>query len=208
MAEPRRPPHAPPAPQLLLPYRQASVGPISHSVHELRRTFPVSHDEDRVVHLAACDSKRSTAIVSVGAMNRTLDFAGTDMVLMCEEGSDATAIDCEELSRSLSFQSGEGPSSRLSGFTFTNGQGFYGGAVYCVGSSPTIANCVFEGNSASVTGGAMLIVANSSPVAINCVFDGNSAHDLSGSGSVRLLVCERRLQRCALQVQELGRLEA
>lgn len=75
------------------------------------------------------------------------------MVLMSEERPDATAIDCEELSRAIYFQSGEGPSSRLFGFTSANGQDFYGGAVYCVGSSPAIANCVFERNSASQSPG-------------------------------------------------------
>ena len=159
--------------------------------------FPAQGVTHRVDHAGGGDyltiqegisaaSEGDTVLVApgtyTGAMNRTLDFAGTNVMLMSEEGPDATTIDCEALSRAIYFQSGEGPSSHLFGFTITNGQDFYGGAVYCVGSSPTIANCVFEGNSASVTGGAMLIVANSSPAVINCVFDGNSAHDLSGSG--------------------------
>ena len=117
-----------------------------------------------------------------GAMNRELDFGGANMVLVSEEGPEATTIDCEGLSRAIYFQSGEGPSSRLFGFTITNGQDSYGGAVHCVGSSPTIANCVFEENTAYLTGGAMLLVASSSPTVTNCVFEGNSAHDLSGSG--------------------------
>ncbi|MFH1689208.1 MAG: FlgD immunoglobulin-like domain containing protein [Candidatus Eisenbacteria bacterium] len=117
-----------------------------------------------------------------GALNRALNFAGTNMVLMSEGGPDATTIDCEELSRCISFQSGEGPSSWFFGFTVTNGLDFYGGAIRCVGSSPTIANCVFSENTANLSGGAMLMVANSSPIVTNCVFNENSAHDLSGSG--------------------------
>jgi predicted outer membrane repeat protein len=104
------------------------------------------------------------------------------MVLMSEGGPAVTTIDCEGLSRCIHFQSGEGPSSWFFGFTVVNGLNFYGGAVYCVASSPTIANCVFAENTANLSGGAMLIVANSSPIVTNCVFDGNYAHDLSGSG--------------------------
>ena len=118
----------------------------------------------------------------VGPLNTDLDPAGVNISIISEEGAEATIIDCGGLSRGISYESGEGPTSRLMGFTIRNGQQFYGGAVYCVNSSPTIANCVFEDNVASQSGGAMLIVSNSSPTVTNCRFEGNHAMDVSGSG--------------------------
>jgi hypothetical protein len=117
-----------------------------------------------------------------GAMNRALDFAGKDLALISESGPQSTVIDCEGESRGVLFQSGEGPSALFAGFTVTNGSEFFGGAVYCVASSPTITDCVFRDNTAAQTGGAMLVVASSSPSVVDCVFERNSAHDATGAG--------------------------
>jgi hypothetical protein len=140
--------------------------------------------------------------IYTGAMNRSLDFLGKNLVLMSETGPATTVIDCEGSARAMLFQSGEGPSAMVAGFTVMNGSDFYGGAVYCVASSPTITDCVFVDNTASLTGGAMLVVANSSPTVTDCVFEGNSAHDVSGSGG-GAVYCEQFsgpvFTRCAFE---------
>jgi predicted outer membrane repeat protein len=117
-----------------------------------------------------------------GVANRDLDFEGKDIVLVSQEGPELTVIDCEAAGRGILFQSGEGPSTRLSGFTVTNASDFFGAGIYCVGASPSIDDCAFTSNTAAQAGGAMLIVANSSPAITDCVFVGNSAHDATGSG--------------------------
>jgi len=39
--------------------------------------------------------------------------------------------------------------TRIDGFTITNGSAASGGGVLCTNSSPTVANCIFSGNTAT-----------------------------------------------------------
>jgi LPXTG-motif cell wall-anchored protein len=78
--------------------------------------------------------------------------------------------------------------TRLDGFTITGGNAngtdsevWYrnGGGMYNRGSSPTVANCVFSGNTAKYSGGGMYNT-NSNPAVENCVFFGNTATNNGG----------------------------
>ncbi len=46
----------------------------------------------------------------------------------------------------VSFTHGEDPNCVLQGFVITGGKGTSAGAIRCSGSSPTIVNCLIEGN--------------------------------------------------------------
>jgi parallel beta-helix repeat protein len=69
----------------------------------------------------------------------------------------------------------------LDGFTVTGGNANgasphnRGGGTYNSGSSPTLTNCTFSGNSAREGGGGMYNHDSSSPVLTNCTFSDNSA---------------------------------
>ena len=70
----------------------------------------------------------------------------------------------------------------LDGFTVTGGRANNaissrdrGGGMYNDGASPTVANCVFEDNSANYRGGGMYNGDSASPALTNCKFIGNSA---------------------------------
>ncbi len=74
----------------------------------------------------------------------------------------------------------------IDGFTITGGNAVgptaaTGGGMYNAGSSPTVTNCTFKGNSAYSNGGGMYN-AGSSPIVTNCAFKGNSAAIGSGGG--------------------------
>jgi parallel beta-helix repeat protein len=75
----------------------------------------------------------------------------------------------------------------LDGFTITGGNadgpfpGDSGGGMHNDGSSPMLANCTFDGNSALMNGGGLYNEDGSSPVLTNCTFTGNSA-GASGGG--------------------------
>ena len=82
----------------------------------------------------------------------------------------------------------------VDGFTITGGSasgvaGDYhtwrGGAIYNWQSTPTISNCIFHGNTAAVSGGAVSNETNGGNGAgaqfINCLFYGNSADRLADS---------------------------
>ena len=83
--------------------------------------------------------------------------------------------------------SSEDANTIIEGFNITggnaNGSGpdSYGGGMYNYGSSPTISNCMFSGNTAVSYGGGMYSY-NSSPIVTNCAFSENSAG--TGGGMV------------------------
>ncbi len=118
-----------------------------------------------------------------GEGNKNLDFSGRAIVLISENGPDSCVIDLENFGRGFYFHSGESLASLLSGFKIVNGYLGYGwpegggAGIQCAnGSSPTIENCVFNGNSADEHGGAIWCNTQSNPVIKDCVFNGNSSY--------------------------------
>ncbi|MBI4556019.1 MAG: hypothetical protein HY706_00420 [Candidatus Hydrogenedentes bacterium] len=63
----------------------------------------------------------------------------------------------------------------LDGFTVTRGRGKYGGGIYNLNSSPTVAHCTFTNNTATEGGGGMHN-DHSSPTVTDCVFADNSGN--------------------------------
>jgi parallel beta-helix repeat protein len=77
----------------------------------------------------------------------------------------------------------------LDGFTITGGNAselswpdFAGGGMFNDGSSPSLTNCTFLGNSATDYGGGMYNYESSSPLLTNCTFQNNSATGGFGGG--------------------------
>jgi predicted outer membrane repeat protein len=113
--------------------------------------------------------------VYVGDGNLGVDFGGKAVVLRSENGPENCILDGEDTYWPVFFfNKGETAAAEVVGFTVRNGEFISGGAVYCVSSSPTIKNCVFENNSVTNYGGA-LYCRDGSPTFINCSFDRNSA---------------------------------
>ncbi|MHC4758058.1 MAG: S8 family serine peptidase, partial [Planctomycetota bacterium] len=114
-----------------------------------------------------------------GEGNHDIDFRGKSIVVRSENGPGNCIIDCQTLGRGFHFHSGEDSNSTLSGFTITNGYADRGGGILCSAGSPTINNCIFNGNSAGGgtydSGGGLYNNYNSNPVLINCEFNNNSA---------------------------------
>ncbi len=110
-----------------------------------------------------------------GDGNKNLDFGGMRITVRSQNGADNCTIDCEGSGRGFYFHYGESDASVVEGFTITNGSGGVGGAVLCVASGPTIANCTMTGNSATYEGGALGCTELSSPTIINCDIIGNTA---------------------------------
>ncbi len=112
-----------------------------------------------------------------GENNTNLDFLGKAVTLLSENGAIAAIIDCADTSRGFVFHFGEGPDSRVEGFTVRNGHASLGGAVVCLASSPTFAECTITGNKAV---GSELEVAYGggiygSPVITGCSISENLA---------------------------------
>lgn len=94
----------------------------------------------------------------------------------------------------LRFSAGSGDLGGVEKFVFHGCSGVisgepesgqHGGAIYCIGASPTISDCVFEGNRAAggtgVGYGGAICIIDGAPVVSNCEFTGNIA---SSGGAV------------------------
>ncbi len=119
-----------------------------------------------------------------GPLNRNIDFMGMSVLLVSEEGTDETVVDCEFLNRAFYFHSGEGADAIVDGFLVTRGDAGSGGGINCTnGSQPTIRNCEFLNCIASY-GGGINCDAESNPRIENCRFVTNVAG--AGGGGLRV----------------------
>ena len=118
-----------------------------------------------------------------GAHNRNVKFGGRDILLRALKGATNTVIDCQGDGRAFEFVRYETSACRIEGFTIINGDvqnaGDNGGAIYCKGSSPTIASCIFSNNAAG-NGGAIFF-EESDAYLDNCAFIANNS-GLHGGG--------------------------
>ena len=131
---------------------------------------------------AAVDAAEEGDVVLVadntytGVGNREINFNGKAITVESEGGPIHCILDCQDVTHGFRFYNGEGSGSVVQGFTIRNGYfGQYGGGIYIDGSSPTIANCIFENCSAVSNGGGLYCSASSSLI-INCLFTGNFSH--------------------------------
>jgi parallel beta-helix repeat protein len=154
-----------------------------------------------VVEIIAADG------VYTGVGNKDLDWGGKIITLRSANGPTSCIIDCERSGRGFYFHGLETPAARVNGFTVRNGNvtssspgSYYGGAVFCSSSSPTLTNCILTGNTAVSGGGLYCVIASpaqtASPSLINCVIQGNSA--ASGGGVYSGSYAKPRLTNCIL----------
>jgi predicted outer membrane repeat protein len=114
-------------------------------------------------------------IVAPGTYNETVGFDGTAVTLRSSGGRDVTVIDGSGLGVSVvTFTIGDGPDTVLQGFTVTGASAFAGAAMLNENGSPTITDCLFSNNTATLFGGGFFSFGGN-PTLINCWFHGNSA---------------------------------
>jgi hypothetical protein len=118
-----------------------------------------------------------------GQGNLEIDFQGKAITVQSENGPASCIIDCRGEGRAFYFSNGETAESVLDGFTITNGGNTdYGGGIRCMGSSPTLRNCIFVKNSADLYGGGLCNCYGSNPTVVDCIFLRNSCSQSSISG--------------------------
>lgn len=119
--------------------------------------------------------------VGPGTYVERIDLLGKAITLRSTDGEAVTIIDADSNGTVVTCQNGEGADTVIEGFTITNGYSTgLGGGMFNDSSSPTLINCTFTGNSASLWGGGMANAIGSSPTLINCTFTENTAD--SGGG--------------------------
>lgn len=90
------------------------------------------------------------------------------------DGTPATVVNAQGWRQVIRIDNGEGPATVFENLVITGGAGVYGGGVNISYSSPTLANCVVSGNTATSYGGGLFLLW-ASPTVANCVFCGNTA---------------------------------
>lgn len=104
-----------------------------------------------------------TIVLSEGTYPGGIDFAGKNLILRSADLNDPNVVAATVItgaSRAVTFAGGQDANCVLAGLTITGAET----GVYCLGSSPTIANCRIEGN----TGAGTELQDGSNPSIVRC----------------------------------------
>ena len=109
-----------------------------------------------------------------GAQIDPIDKAITLRGVLGEDGEPASVLDGSGAHRVLHCNRNEDANTKFERLVIRNGSDDIGGGMAILGgTSPTLTNCTFTNNSASIGGGMSIVTA--SPTLINCTFTNNSA---------------------------------
>ena len=148
----------------------AEDGSAGHPFDTIQEAIDSAISGDTVVILSG---------IYTGAGNRDLDYKGKAITIRSEDPNEPNLviIDCDgtedDPHRGFNFHSYETPRSVLDGLTITDGYYVRGGGISLSDCArPTVTNCAFRENRASLGGGAY---CESGPTLTNCTFVDNSA---------------------------------
>lgn len=127
-----------------------------------------------------------TVLVAPGTYVENINFIGKAVIVASEAGRDVTVIDGNRVASVVRFNSGEGRSAILTGFTLRNGfascaQLSDGGGIQIFASSPSILHNVITSNNAC-GGGAGIAVLFGSPIIQDNIITNNNRDSRNGSG--------------------------
>lgn len=135
----------------------------------------------------AINAAQTGAVICVqpGVYTGQINFKGKAITVMSPTALSAT-LNGGGIGPVVTFATGEGYASVLTGFQITNGAATFGGGILIVNASPTIRNCLVTNNTAtgyaySRGGGAWVFGKWSAPTIRCTTFQGNQA-DYKGGG--------------------------
>ena len=149
------------------------------AVHSSTLHVPAQYSDIQSAITASVDG--DTILVAdgtyTGTGNRNISFQGKNIVLMSENGSDDTIIDCESLGAGFIIGQFEDSTLVIDGFTVTNAASGQGAGIYIWYSHPLVKNCRFlqnTANGAQAFGGAIYLHISLAKFE-DCEIIGNSA---------------------------------
>ena len=138
-----------------------------------------------------------------GTGNRNLDSHGKMVTVRSASGRPAACIiDCQGSGNGFTFYGRQASAAVVAGLTIRGANTNYGGAVDCVGSSPTLTSCMMSGNTANY-GGAVYCFA-ASPTLTNCVLSGNRAFNYGGALYCNSSASNPTLTNCTITGNRAG----
>jgi Leucine-rich repeat (LRR) protein len=155
-------------------------GPDDMSISDPQEDGRADHPYDSIQEAIDQAQDLDQILVHEGAYYETLDLMGKCVAIsrFVPDASGTAAfpiIDAHNEGTVVTFNQGEDPSCILSGFVLTGGLNDKGGAIACIGSSPTIRNCLIVGNRSSASAGAIIYCEQSRSVFENCTLADNVA---------------------------------
>ena len=127
-------------------------------------------------------------LVSPGTYTENIDYHGKAISVRGASGPAQTIIDGNNAGTVVTFQTGEGLKSVLTGFTIQHGNASFGAGIMLLGTSPTITRNIFRDNAQGSGGFGAAIGGNgSSPVIERNTFFNNTCDTQFLSGVVSLV---------------------
>ena len=110
-----------------------------------------------------------------GLTQPVVDMQGKSLHLLgIPDGTNRVFVDGNNKRRCLGCASGEGIDTVIESIEFRNGYADRGGGLYCLGSSPSLKDCVFDENTATTAGGGIYIEGGS-PYVESCTVTNNES---------------------------------
>ena len=132
-----------------------------------------------------------TVLVASGTYTEYINFGGVDVSVLSSSGPVTTTIQAPASPGgcTVCVAEGEGPGTRLEGFTICGGAGTPGGGVYCSGASLDISHCVVKENYSDIGGGGVAYISAEGCIS-SCVVSMNSAGEFGGGVTINSSVIE------------------
>lgn len=167
---------------------QGDPGPGDPRLGDPRENGSREHPFDGLQEAIDVATDGATIRVHGGTYRECIDFLGKRITVTGFDPQDANVstwpIIAGVSGPVVSFIRGELQDSILAGVMITGGTGRLVGAVRCVGSSPTVRNCLIVGNRAIDSSGAIVYCSDSSAIFINCTIADNQAGTFAAAVSL------------------------
>jgi serine protease len=148
-------------------------------------TIHVPADQPTIQQAIDVASTGDLILVSPGTFFENIDYHGKAISIRSVRGPTQTIIDGSSVGAVVTFQTGEGLQSALTGFTIQHGSASFGAGVTLTFASATITRNVFRNNAQGAGGFGAAIGGNgSSPVIERNIFQANTCDTQFLSGVV------------------------
>lgn len=178
---------------LALPGASAQTTPVAPGRAARPRVFRVPADVPSIQGAIHQASSGDVILVAPGTYREQITFRGKAIEVVATEGPMRTTIHAQDFGPVVRFHHGEGPDSRLIGFTIVGGVGDFfalGGGVSCASTSgpvasPLLSDCVIASNFTDQEfQGLGAAGVHGDPILVRCVVRANQTRSPETAGGV------------------------